>query len=321
MMMQSKASLYFPYHLQKKALHPSELTTTGGIEAHKDSEFITTMEDTYQYTGRQERGQLSRLTLNEKNGVTSIPFGDRNKELNMTSEQMKSYCVHVPHDDGEEGGEGSSSKGYDKRVAHDKTYKSSIKMMKDNKGKTYHEKVNEYPIYNSSAERQTPVQYERNFSSLPSGDLCPERVKERMTFLTSSVFSKPPPNSFPTYENKSRLRTHSNVHLGSSSVFGFPLTTSLESYKGDKGELYRARAPTKDNIAFQYKPDKPLVSTVKDSYDVKKVAQRSLNKRHLKKSHWKLPKTEVSFATTNQTHFLPPPPSFKPLAPVYPSKT
>ena len=68
----------------------------------------------------------------------------------MTSEQMKSYCVHVP-DDGEEGGEGTSSKGYDKRVAHDKTYKSSIKMMKDNKGKTYHEKINEYPIYNSSA--------------------------------------------------------------------------------------------------------------------------------------------------------------------------
>ena len=68
----------------------------------------------------------------------------------MVSEQMKSYCVQVPDNDDEEGEMVSSTKGYDKRVAHDKTYKSSIKMMKDNKGRTYHEKINEYPIYTSS---------------------------------------------------------------------------------------------------------------------------------------------------------------------------
>lgn len=33
------------------------------------------MDDAFQYTGQPESVQLSRLTINEKNGITSIPFG------------------------------------------------------------------------------------------------------------------------------------------------------------------------------------------------------------------------------------------------------
>ena len=47
----------------------------GGIEAYTGSQFATTMDDAFQYTGQPESVQLSRLTINEKNGITSIPFG------------------------------------------------------------------------------------------------------------------------------------------------------------------------------------------------------------------------------------------------------
>lgn len=191
---------------------------------------------------------------------SSIPQGDTDKLVHRETTQLTSYPPYV----------GDVYKPYQRDSAVTRIRDTNFKMGHSKK----YDQFGTTAAENFNAKVLTPfnklVPYDSNASSIPSGDLDPERIIDRTTVTNYSVYHQLPPSGF-----RNKIVSGANKRTASEVTFGEPrklssyyTTTQSDAYPalGNSAFAVRSDGHPKGSVPLDGFGDMHNVSTTKDDF-------------------------------------------------------
>lgn len=239
--------------------------------------------------------------------ISSIPKGDPDKVAHFLSNNKSSYEDYFKQKDTTAGHHSDFFPELPTAKCHH-IIQSSIQMGDRRLSDGYKTIAMEDFVHHKAGRASTPIHNSYD-SSIPRGDMNPQRVREAMNFSSSrSSYSTPSAESYTSRVNTVGLLSLSHVPLGEPDVTC--KSTMEDSYPShSQVPICGNIIPPCRSLVIEYYPKKTGISTMKEEYIKSDEGNRvdMSHIRNLKQTHWAHPYMESrSFATTHRESFLPP---------------